>query len=56
MEKLGLLVSILCFIGGIWWVIAKLEGSIIAKILMRTFGFLSCILSGVYILNYYGII
>lgn len=50
LNTLNLLISILCFIGGVWWIIAKVQGNIIFKIFSKLFGIISCILSGHHIL------
>jgi hypothetical protein len=56
MEKLGLILAFYTFIGCLWWVAAKITGTVFMKFLGKMFGITGCVISCVYILKYFNLI
>jgi len=56
MEKLGIILAFYAFFGCLWWVIAKISGSILFKILFKIFGITGCVISCIYVLKYFNLI
>ena len=56
MEKLGIIIAFYAFFGCLWWMVAKISGHGLIKLVLKTFGITGCIISFIYILKYFNII
>ena len=51
MKELIFLMSILCFLGCIWWVVGTVTGNTVFKFIAKSLGIVGCIIPVVYWLD-----